>query len=125
MKILVVDDIPLMRHVLINMLRNLNYLDIVEATDGIQAFTLLKKQSFDLVITDLYMPKMDGKDLLNRIRNDEQLTSTPVLMVTCEDNSKNIKNVIAAKVSGIIVKPFSLKCLADHLNHVLATANKS
>ena len=53
MKILVVDDIPLMRHVLINMLRNLNYLDIVEATDGIQAFTLLKKQSFDLVITDL------------------------------------------------------------------------
>jgi len=114
MKILVVDDIPLMRHVLINMLRNLNYLDIVEATDGIQ----------DLVITDLYMPKMDGKDLLNRIRNDEQLTSTPVLMVTCEDNSKTIKNVIAAKVSGIIVKPFSLKCLADHLNHVLATANK-
>ena len=44
MKILVVDDVPLMRHVLINMLRNLNYLDIVEATDGIQAFTLLKKQ---------------------------------------------------------------------------------
>ena len=123
MKILVVDDIPLMRHVLINMLRNLNYLDIVEATDGIQAFTLLKKQSFDLVITDLYMPKMDGKDLLNRIRNDEQLTSIPVLMVTCEDNSKAIKNVIAAKVSGIIVKPFSLKVLSEHLDRVLGAAH--
>jgi two-component system chemotaxis response regulator CheY len=124
MKILVVDDMPLMRHVLINMLRNLKYLDLVEATDGIQALTLLKKQPFDLVITDLYMPKMDGKDLLNRMRNDEQLTSIPVLMVTCEDNSKAIKNVIAAKVSGIIVKPFSLKVLSDHLDRVLAAAHK-
>ena len=46
MKILVVDDIPLMRHVLINMLRKLQYEDVVEATDGIQAFTLLTQQPF-------------------------------------------------------------------------------
>ncbi|KKL99651.1 hypothetical protein LCGC14_1812340, partial [marine sediment metagenome] len=61
MKILVVDDMPLMRHVLINMLRALNFPDLVEATDGIQALTFLKNQHFDLVITDLHMPKMDGK----------------------------------------------------------------
>ena len=61
MKILVVDDMPLMRDVLINMLRKLNYHDIVEATDGIQALSLLQNQGYDLVITDLHMPKMDGK----------------------------------------------------------------
>ena len=62
MKILVVDDMPLMRHVLINMLRKLEYSNIVEATDGLQALALLRHQHFDLVITDLHMPKMDGVD---------------------------------------------------------------
>ncbi len=47
MKILVVDDMPLMRHVLINMLRKLDYDDIVEATDGEQALSLLEKTRFD------------------------------------------------------------------------------
>ncbi len=51
---------PLMRHVLINMLRQLDYKDIVEATDGLQALAIIKNQLIDLVITDLHMSKMDG-----------------------------------------------------------------
>lgn len=115
MKILVVDDIPLMRHVLIDMLRTLQYEDVVEATDGIQAFTLLTQQRFDLVITDLYMPKMDGKILLNRIRDDKTFAQLPVLIITCEESRAALTTLIAAKASGIIIKPFSLKVLAEHL----------
>ena len=123
MKILVVDDMPLMRHVLINMLRALNIPDLVEATDGIQALTFLKNQHFDLVITDLHMPKMDGKTLLNRIRDDQELKAIPVLMITCEDSSTAIKEIIAAKVSGFIVKPFNLSVLDNQLKKVMKLAS--
>ncbi|MEL0653426.1 response regulator [Pseudoalteromonas issachenkonii] len=116
MKILVVDDMPLMRHVLINMLRKLEYSNIVEATDGLQALALLRDQHFDLVITDLHMPKMDGVDLLTNIRKDRALVDIPVLMVTCEDSTDKVKQVIAAKVSGFIIKPFNMNVLSSQLN---------
>jgi len=116
MKILVVDDMPLMRHVLINMLRKLEYSNIVEATDGLQALALLRDQHFDLVITDLHMPKMDGVDLLTNIRKDRALADIPVLMVTCEDSTDKVKQVIAAKVSGFIIKPFNMNVLSSQLN---------
>lgn len=116
MKILVVDDMPLMRHVLINMLRKLEYCNIVEATDRLQALALLRDQHFDLVITDLHMPKMDGVDLLTNIRKDRALADIPVLMVTCEDSTDKVKQVIAAKVSGFIIKPFNMNVLSSQLN---------
>ena len=118
MKILVVDDMPLMRHVLINMLRQLDYKDIVEATDGLQALNILQNQMFDLVITDLHMPKMDGITLLDNIRKDAELKNLPVLMVTCEDSSETVKKIINAKVSGFIVKPFNMNVLAAQLTRL-------
>ncbi|KAA1153753.1 response regulator [Pseudoalteromonas sp. FUC4] len=116
MKILVVDDMPLMRHVLINMLRKLEYSNIVEATNGLQALAFLRNQHFDLVITDLHMPKMNGVDLLANIRKDKALADIPVLMVTCEDGTDKVKQVIAAKVSGFIIKPFNMNVLSSQLN---------
>ncbi|MBQ4833700.1 response regulator [Pseudoalteromonas sp. MMG010] len=107
---------PLMRHVLINMLRSLGYKDVIEATDGLQALSLLRTQHVDLVITDLYMPKMNGIDLLNNIRKDQRLSSTPVIMVTCEDQASAIKKIIKAKVSGFIVKPFNMNVLNSQLS---------
>jgi len=121
MKILVVDDMPLMRHVLINMLRQLDYKEIVEATDGLQALKILQDQMFDLVITDLHMPKMDGITLLDNIRKDAELVNLPVLMVTCEDSSETVKKIINAKVSGFIIKPFSMNVLSAQLTRL---ANK-
>ena len=118
MKILVVDDMPLMRHVLINMLRQLDYKVIVEATDGLQALNILQNQMFDLVITDLHMPKMDGITLLDNIRKYAELKNLPVLMVTCEDSSSTVKKAINAKVSGFIVKPFNMNVLSAQLTRL-------
>jgi len=118
MKILVVDDMPLMRHVLINMLRQFDYKEIVEATDGLQALKILQDQMFDLVITDLHMPKMDGITLLDNIRKDAELKNLPVLMVTCEDSSSTVKKAINAKVSGFIVKPFNMNVLSAQLTRL-------
>lgn len=118
MKVLVVDDMPLMRHVLINMLRQLDYKNVVEATDGQQALKILRQQKFDLVITDLHMPKVDGVNLLDNIRHDQALVDLPVIMVTCEDNADTVKQVIKAKVSGFIIKPFNMNVLSAQLNRL-------
>ena len=118
MKILVVDDMPLMRHVLINMLRQLDYKVIVEATDGLQALNILQNQMFYLVITDLHMPKMDGITLLDNIRKYAELKNLPVLMVTCEDSSSTVKKAINAKVSWFIVKPFNMNVLSAQLTRL-------
>lgn len=118
MKILVVDDMPLMRHVLINMLRQLDYKNVVEATDGQQVLKILRQQKFDLVITDLHMPKVDGVNLLDNIRHDQALVDLPVIMVTCEDNADTVKQVIKAKVSGFIIKPFNMNVLSAQLNRL-------
>lgn len=118
MKILVVDDMPLMRHVLINMLRQLDYKNVVEATDGQQALKILRQKKFDLVITDLHMPKVDGVNLLDNIRHDQALVDLPVIMVTCEDNADTVKQVIRAKVSGFIIKPFNMNVLSAQLNRL-------
>ena len=117
MKILVVDDMTSMRHVIIHILRSLGYSDIEEATNGKQALLMLKKISFDLLITDFHMPKLNGKQLLEQIRKDKDnnLRNLPVLMVTCESEKESVKAMIACKVTGFVVKPFTTQTLIKQL----------
>jgi len=125
MKILVVDDMISMRHVMIHMLRDLGYNDLDEAGDGVQAFDKLKKGSYDLLITDYYMPHIDGRQLLERVRHNEKLKTLPVLMVSCEDDQKKIKSLIEAKVTGFIVKPFTANTLKKQLNWISTLCKKN
>ncbi|MBD1581950.1 response regulator [Pseudoalteromonas sp. S16_S37] len=124
MKILVVDDMPLMRHVMINMLRRLEYEDITEATDGSQAIKLLKTHHYDLLITDLNMPKMNGKELIDKIRQELKLTDLAIVVVTCDDNKQTVLNLISAKIDGMIVKPFTLNTLLKQLQYVASRRDK-
>jgi len=124
MKILVVDDMISMRHVMIHMLRDLGYNDLEESADGLQAFDKLKKGHFDLLITDYYMPNINGKELLERIRYNEKLKKLPVLMVSCEDDQKKIKSLIKAQVTGFIVKPFTANTLKKQLNWIESLYDK-
>ncbi|NOU50429.1 response regulator [Pseudoalteromonas sp. JBTF-M23] len=124
MKILVVDDMPLMRHVMINMLRRLEYEDITEATDGRQAIQLLKNHHYDLLITDLNMPKMSGKELIDKIRQELKLVDLAIVVVTCDDNKQTVLNLITAKIDGMIVKPFTLNTLLKQLQYVSSRRDK-
>lgn len=124
MKVLVVDDMPLMRHVLINMLRKLEYTDITEATDGLQAVSYLKKHKFDLLVTDLNMPKMDGTMLIDIVKHELACHKMAILVVTCEDNRRTLLKLITARVDGIIVKPFCLKTLEKQLQCIATKRGK-
>lgn len=123
MKILVIDDMVSMRHVMLHMLRSLGHTDIDEAADGLQALNLLNKKRYDLVITDFHMPRMDGKQLLKSIRSSKNLADLPVLMISCEDEKKQIQAIITSDVTDFILKPFSLQTLERKIEHIEQLCN--
>ena len=118
MKILVVDDMPSMRQVMVHMLRSLGHNSLDEAANGVEALKKLRAQDYDLLITDLHMPNLDGKQLLTKVRDDKRLASLPVLMVSCEDDKKQVTDLIKAKVTGFIVKPFNANILRKHIDWI-------
>src|SRR3989339_1039515 len=118
-KILVVDDFATMRKVIKNLLKQVGYENIVEAEDGVLAMRVLKSQKIDLVISDWNMPNMTGLELLKAVRADEDLKTTPFLMVTAEALQDNVIAAVKAGVSNYIVKPFTAEVLNDKITKIL------
>lgn len=118
-KILVVDDFATMRKVIRNLLKQVGYESIVEAEDGVVALKILKSQKIDLVVSDWNMPNMTGLELLKAVRSDEDLRSTPFLMVTAEALQDNVIAAVKAGVSNYIVKPFTAETLNDKIIKIL------
>jgi two-component system, chemotaxis family, chemotaxis protein CheY len=118
-KILVVDDFATMRKVIRNLLKQVGYENIVEAEDGVIALKILKSQKIDLVVSDWNMPNMTGLELLKAVRSDEDLKTTPFLMVTAEALQDNVIAAVKAGVSNYIVKPFTAETLNDKITKIL------
>jgi len=118
MKVLVVDDFSVMRRIIKNLLRELGFSNIAEADDGKTAWPMMQNGSFDLVISDWNMPLMTGIDLLRKIRADQRVHATPVLLVTAENKRENIIMAAQAGVNGYIVKPFTAVTLNDKLTRI-------
>ena len=118
-KILVVDDFATMRKVVRNLLKQVGYENIVEAEDGVTALKALKSQKVDLIISDWNMPNMTGLELLKAVRADEELKTTPFLMVTAEALQDNVIAAVKAGVSNYIVKPFTAEVLNEKIRKIL------
>jgi two-component system chemotaxis response regulator CheY len=118
-KILVVDDFATMRKVIRNLLKQGGYENIVEAEDGVIALKTMKSQKIDFVVSDWNMPNMTGLELLKAVRADEELKSTPFLMVTAEALQDNVIAAVKAGVSNYIVKPFTAEVLSDKITKIL------
>ena len=118
-KVLVVDDFATMRRILKNILKQLGFTNIVEADDGTTAMEELKKNNYDLIISDWNMPKMTGLELLKRVRSDESLKGIPFLMVTAEAQKQNVIEAVQAGVSNYVVKPFTAEAISEKLNKIL------
>ena len=117
--ILIVDDYKTMLRIVRNLLKQLGFNNVDEATDGSQALTKLRSKSYGLVISDWNMEPMTGYELLKEVRADSHLSSTPFIMVTAESKTDN---VIAAKQAGVnnyIVKPFNAATLKSKMAAVL------
>ena len=124
MKILVVDDFQVMRKVVITCLAQLGYKNIVEATDGVEAFDAMNSQAFDFVITDWEMPNMSGIELLREIRKSEDFKKIPVMMVTAEGLQENVIEAIRAGVNNYIVKPIDVDALREKMMKIFEELNQ-
>ena len=118
MKVLIVDDFATMRRIVKNILRQLGFTDISEADDGKAALQALKKEKFDLILSDWNMPEMPGIELLKAVRADDELKDIPFLMVTAEAEKGNIVEAVKLGVSNYIVKPFTAETMSEKLGKI-------
>jgi len=119
MPILIVDDYKTMLRIIRNLLRQLGFTNIDEATDGSQALQKLRQASFDLIISDWNMEPMTGLQLLREVRADAKLKHIPFIMVTAESKSENVIAAKEAGVSNYIVKPFNAETLKGKMVSVI------
>src|ERR1700754_898486 len=118
MPVLVVDDYNTMIRIIRNLLKQLGFEDVDDASDGSAALAKLRGKKYGLVISDWNMEPMTGYELLKEVRADEKLARTPFIMVTAESKTEN---VIAAKKAGVnnyIVKPFNAATLKSKIDAI-------
>jgi two-component system chemotaxis response regulator CheY len=118
--VLVVDDYNTMVRIIRNLLKQLGFQEIDDASDGSAALAKMRAKTYGLVISDWNMTPMTGYDLLCQVRSDPAIAKTPFIMVTAESKTDN---VIAAKRAGAdnyIVKPFNARTLQHKIEAVFS-----
>ena len=118
MSVLVVDDYNTMIRIIRNLLKQLGFEHIDDASDGSAALNKMRGKKYGLVISDWNMEPMTGYELLKQVRADPALGPVPFIMVTAESKTEN---VIAAKKAGVnnyIVKPFNAQTLQSKIQSV-------
>lgn len=117
--VLIVDDYKTMLRIIRNLLKQIEFNNVEEATDGADALVKLRAGNYGLVISDWNMAPMSGLQLLQEVRADIRLKSTPFIMVTAESKAENVVAARQAGVSSYIVKPFNAATLRDKIEKVL------
>jgi two-component system chemotaxis response regulator CheY len=118
-KALVVDDSKAVRMILARTIRGLGF-DVREAANGVEALKLIEidKTDLKLVLSDWNMPEMDGLELLKRLRQDPELSSLIVIMVTTETEMAQMAVALEAGANEYVMKPFTKEILIEKLELV-------
>lgn len=119
--VLIVDDSAAIRKILQRVLRqtDISLGEIQEAGDGTEAVEILKNRGFGLILSDINMPRMDGLQLLARIREMEHLKSVPVIMITTEGGQGRVMEAVQLGANGYVRKPFTADQIKEKLTGVL------
>ena len=124
-KILIVDDFPVVRKLLMRILKSLGFNVFIEAVDGKDAWETLEKQQIDLIIADWNMPEMTGLELLKKIRLSNTHKMIPFLMLTGEAEKQKIVEAVNAGVSDYVVKPFTAETILNKVGKILNNSSSS
>jgi DNA-binding NtrC family response regulator len=120
--VLIVDDETAIARMLkdaLGLFRHDHAYTVETAADGIDALAALKRQQYDLILLDMYMPRMSGLQLLEEMRRLN--VQTPVLMLTGNDDARTAADALASGIFAYIPKPFDLQ----HLEHLVSLAVSS
>jgi len=116
---LVVEDSPTMRQLITFALKRIPGSKIVEANDGIDALKKLSSQKFDIILTDINMPIMDGLKLVSMVRNDPVHKAIPIIIITTEGADEDRKRGLALGANAYIAKPIQTADLLSVVNEII------
>jgi two-component system chemotaxis response regulator CheY len=114
-RILIVEDSPTMRQLLVFALKRLKNADVVEAQDGMDGLRKVTSDHFDLALVDINMPVMDGLKLISLIRSEDSLKEMPIVVITTEGATEDRERALALGADEYLTKPIQA-------NRVLAVA---
>ena len=104
-RILIVEDSPTMRQLLVFALKRLKNVDIVEAQDGMDGLRKVTSDHYDIALVDINMPVMDGLKLISLIRDEEALKEMPIVVITTEGASQDRDRALALGADEYLTKP--------------------
>ena len=102
---LVVEDSPMMRQLLVFALSRVKNLKVTEADDGVDGLRKLAGNKFDLILTDINMPIMDGLKLVKRVRTDPNHKDVPIIVITTEGSTEDRQRALQLGANAYITKP--------------------
>ena len=102
---LVVEDSPMMRQLVVFALGRISNLSVTEADDGVDGLRKLAAGKFDIILTDINMPIMDGLKLVKRVRSDPTHKDTPIVIITTEGANEDRQRALQLGANAYITKP--------------------
>ena len=118
-KVLVVEDSPTMRQLIVFALKRIRGFQIVEANDGVDGLKKLSADKFDLIVTDINMPIMDGLKLVSMVRNDPNYKETPIIIITTEGATEDRERALALGANEYITKPIQTMQILETVKKLL------
>lgn len=118
--VLVIEDNPNLRKVLVTIVRKIGFAEVSEADDGYPAWDLIQKGGIQLILADWSMPGLSGLDLLKLMRKASPPTcDIPFLMITALDTKEAITEAAQTGVDGYVIKPFSISTIAEKIKEAV------
>ena len=105
--VLVVDDSSTTRSLITSILEDIGGIDVFEASSGFEALKILPRRPFDLVVTDINMPDINGFELVSFVKNNEKYKNIPVIFISTERNEGEINKGMSLGAFAYITKPFN------------------
>jgi len=121
--VLIAEDSAAMRALLVSAVEMLPDVEIVEASSGFEALKQLPRRKFELIITDINMPDINGLELINFVRNSEAYREIPVIVVTTEGRSRDREKGMALGANEYLIKPIDPDSLADVVKKYIGTTD--
>ncbi len=121
---LVVEDSPPMRKMIVFALARIRELSVVEADDGVDALRRLSGTKFDIIITDINMPILDGLKLVKRLRADETYQTVPIIIITTEGAAEDRQRALALGANAYITKPIQAPAVIRLVREILGLEDR-
>ena len=118
-KILIAEDSPTMRSLIVSTIAAQGDYEVVEAANGFEALRVLPREKVDLVITDINMPDINGLELVSFVKQNPNYQKTPLIIISTEGSERDREKGLALGADAYLVKPFSPEALQDLIRNYL------